>query len=270
MTVILPPQGNVLPHAGQILLIACRSRMHLSAAEPDVQAAHHNKAVPWSSSFVGEVRRGLKACRVLAFFVIFWLCYNQTTNNIISQAGQMVQKGISNDTIQAFNPLACIIMGPLIQSVAFPFLQRRKIPLGPILRMSLAFFFIACGIAYAAGLQHLIYSRGPCFQLPLECPDARRGSVNQPNHISVWLQTPLHFLLAVGEILGLVALNEFTYSESPTDMKAVLQAFQILSAAAGSALGIALGPVSRNPNHDATGGRPLALAPDWVDPSRAS
>jgi dipeptide/tripeptide permease len=52
---------------------------------------------------VGEIRRKLKACRVLGFFVIFWLCYNQTTNNNISQAGQEFQKGISNDTIQAFN-----------------------------------------------------------------------------------------------------------------------------------------------------------------------
>jgi POT family proton-dependent oligopeptide transporter len=231
----------------QILLIACKSRFRLSTAEPEEQASYHNKVVPWTSSFVGEIRRGLQACRVLMCFVIFWLCYNQTTNNIVSQAGQMVQRGISNDTIQAFNPIACIIMGPIIQSVVFPFLRRRRIPLGPILRITLGFFFIASGIAYAAGIQQLIYANGPCFRYPLECPAAAEESRKLPNNVSVWLQTPLHVLLAIGEILSLVALNEFTYSEAPKDTKSVLQAFQVFSAAAGSALGMTLGPVSKNP-----------------------
>lgn len=69
----------------------------------------------------------------------------------------------------------------------------------------------------------------------------------EPDDFNVWLQTPLHFLLAIGEILGLVALNEYTYSEAPTNMKAVVQALQEIAAAMGAALGIALGPVSRDP-----------------------
>lgn len=245
----LPCGGNILPQTGQIILIACRSHFKLSAAEPAHQKIHHNREVPWTSLFVDEVRRGLKGCRVISCFVIFWLCYNQTTNNIISQAGQMLPQGISNDTMQAFNPIACIIIGPLIQNVIFRFLRQRKITFGPIMRMTVAFFFIAAGIAYAVGLQHLIYSRGPCFQYPLECPSAIQGDVveKQPNYVSIWLQTPLHFLLAIGEILGLVSLNEYTYSEAPTDLKAMVQALQGISAALAAALGMALGPLSKNP-----------------------
>ncbi|KAI1073902.1 MFS general substrate transporter [Whalleya microplaca] len=244
----LSPQGNALPQAGQIFLITCRSRFRLSAANPEYQILHHNRHVPWTASFVEEIRRGLKGCRVIICFVVFWLCYNQTTNNIISQAGQMEQQGVSNDTIKALNAIACIIMGPLIQSVIFPFLRRRRISFGPILRMTVAFFFIAAGIAYAAGLQHLIYSRGPCYEYPLECPISVDDMGDpRPNEVSVWFQTPLHFLLAVGEILGLVSLNEYTYSEAPTDIKAMVQALQQVAAAIGAAIGIALGPVSKNP-----------------------
>ncbi|KAH9883703.1 oligopeptide transporter [Xylariomycetidae sp. FL2044] len=251
----LPPQANALPQAGRIMLYACRSRFSLSAADPEYQKTHHGRAVPWTSAFVQEIRRGLKACRVIICFIIFWLCYNQTTNNIISQAGQTEQYGLSNDTIQALNPIACIIIGPLLQNLLFPFLRRHKISFGPILRMTVSFLFISAGIAYAAGFQRLIYSRGPCYRFPLECPESFANSGNQaadradarPNEVNVWIQTPLHFLLATGEILGLVSLNEYTYSEAPASTKAVVQAFQQTVVAMAAILGLALGTVSKNP-----------------------
>lgn len=197
---------------------------------------------------MGEIRRGLKACRVITSFVVFWLCYNQTSNNFVSQAGQMQHQGISNDTLQALNPIACIIMGPVIQAV-LPRLRRRGLRCGPIVRMTVAFIFVAAGLAYAAGLQQLIYSRPPCFRYPLECPDGvgGGGSGVRANEVSVWLQTPMQFLLAIGEILGLVSLSEYMYTEAPSDIKAMVQALQDVAAAVAAALGMALGPVSRNP-----------------------
>lgn len=231
------------------MLIACRSRFKMSAAYPDHQSLHNQRTVPWTKGFVDEIRRALKACRVILCFVIFWLCYNQTSNNIISQAGQMQQHGVPNDFFQALNPIACIIFGPVIQSLVFPLLQRLKRMPGPIMRMTVAFVFIAVGIAYASGLQRLIYSQGPCFEYPLECAAAAGASQTgaAPNTVNVWVQTPLYFILAIGEILGLVALSEYTYSEAPTSLKSMVQALLDFSAAIGAALGLALGPVSRNP-----------------------
>jgi POT family proton-dependent oligopeptide transporter len=158
--------------------------------------------------------------------------------------------GINNDTIQALNSIACIIIAPLIQDLLFPFLRKHKLPFGPILRMTVGFLFTAAAIAYAAGIQHYIYSKGPCYNYPLECDAAileadsgKRG----PNDVSIWLQTPLLVLLAFGEILCLVSLNEYTYSEAPTNLKSMVQALQAVSSAAGAALGIALGIASKNP-----------------------
>ena len=179
---------------------------------------------------------------------MFYLCYHQVLNNIISQAGQMQLGVISNDTIQALNPIACIILGPVIQNLLFPFLHRRRIAFGPIARIAVAFVFTGAAVAYASGVQRLIYSRGPCYQYPLECPAAHLvDDRRQPNDISVWVQTPFHFLLGVGEILGLVSLSEYSYAEAHTNMKALVQAFQQVTAALAAVLGVALGPVSRNP-----------------------
>lgn len=160
----------------------------------------------------------------------------------------MESQGFSNDTIKSLNPVACILMGPLVQHVLST-LRRRKIASGPIVRMTVGFLFIAAGIGYAAGIQRLIYSRGPCYRYPLECAAANQGTSNaiKANKVSVWLQTPLQFLLAIGEILCLVSLSEYTYTEAPTNLKALVQAFQEVAAAFGAAIGIGLGPVSKNP-----------------------
>ena len=104
-------------------------------------------------------------------------------------------------------------------------------------------------MAYAAGIQRLIYSRAPCYDHPLACPAAQLspGEDSRPNNISVWVQIPVHFLLGVGEILGLVSLSEYAYAEAPQNIKVVAQAFKQLTAAIGSALGMAMGPVAKDP-----------------------
>ncbi|KAI1174990.1 major facilitator superfamily domain-containing protein [Nemania sp. FL0916] len=243
------PVGKPFSETGEVIKIAIRARFKLSVADPEYQQLNHNRTVTWSSSFVREIGRGLRACRVIAFFAIFWLCYNQSFNNIISQAGQMEQYGFSNDTFQSLNAISCIVIGPLIQDLIYPFLRRRQISLGPIVRITAAFIFAASGMAYAAGVQHQIYSRGPCYEYPLECPAAKGNLTGEirPNEVNVWLQVPVHVLFAFAEVIGLVALNEYIYSEAPTSMKAAVQALQLVTVAIGSALGIALGAVSKNP-----------------------
>ncbi|KAL1596498.1 peptide transporter ptr2 [Paraconiothyrium brasiliense] len=245
----LPPQGNVLTEAFQVLLIACRSNFNLSAADPMNTA--HNRKITWTSSFIHEIRRGLTACRIMICFTIFWLCYNQAGNNFVSQASQMRSGGISNDTLQVFNPIAVVIIVPMIQYLQ-NVLRRHKIAFGPVLRMTIAFMFTGVALAYAAGLQQLVYSRGPCFSHPLACSAALESGSStsgekQPNDISVWLQIPLYAILAIGETFGLVALYEYSFSEAPVNMKSLVQAIGQLTVALAAALGIALGPVSKDP-----------------------
>src|SRR5689334_4856594 len=90
----------------------------------------------------------------------------------------------------------------------------------------------------SAGLQKMIYSTGPCYEIPRACPASDNGSI--PNNITVWLQIPVYFLLALGEILGFTTLSEYSYSEAPKDMRIVVQALRQVSAGIGNALALAL------------------------------
>ncbi len=153
--------------------------------------------------------------------------------------------GVPNDSIQALNAIACVILGPIIQQVLYPFLNRRKIHFRPIARIAVGFIVIGAGMAYAAGVQQLIYNSGPCYDAPLKCAASDGGRV--PNRVNVWVQTPTYFILAVAEIFGFVSASEYAYSKAPENMKAVVQALTQLTAGVGSAIGIAIAPVAKDP-----------------------
>ncbi|EFR02827.1 peptide transporter PTR2-A [Nannizzia gypsea CBS 118893] len=241
----LSPQGNALPQAAKVIACAIRGRFRLDVAKPSFQASTYGREVEWNDQFVTEMKKGLIACKVMACFVPFYLCTSQLTNNLISQAGQTRLGGIPNDTIQALNSIACVLLGPILQKILYPTLQRHGIAFRPIARMTSAFVIISAAMAFTAGLQKLIYMRGPCYGQPLSCPDSNNGSI--PNDISVWAQTPIYFLLAGGEILGFATLSEYSYSKSPQDMRSLVQALRQVTAGIGSALGIATSPLAVNP-----------------------
>lgn len=172
----------------------------------------------------------------------YHLCNNQSVNNLITQAGQMRLDGVPNDTIKALNPVVCVLLGPVIQKFLYPSLRRIGISFRPIARMTWAFIMMSGSMAVAAVIQKLIYTRGPCYDHPLTC-----DGINRPNDISVWSQTPIYFLLATAEILGFTTLSEYSYSEAPKNMRTLVQALAQLSSGVGSALGIAVSPLSDDP-----------------------
>jgi POT family proton-dependent oligopeptide transporter len=156
-------------------------------------------------------------------------------NNLVSQAGQMDLRGIPNDMIQAFSGVACIIFGLIIQ-VLYSFLAKRRVTFGPIAWITVAFIFCGGSMAYAAGVQKLIYSTGPCYDQPFSCT-ALKGRM-RPNDLNVWIQIPVYFILAIAEIFGFVTASEYVYSKASRDMKTIVQALTQLTACLGSILGM--------------------------------
>lgn len=95
-------------------------------------------------------------------------------------------------------------------------------------------------MAFAAGVQKLIYTRGPCYEYPLAC-----GYTAGDNGSTA--QTPVYFLLAFAEIPGFTTLSEYSYSEAPKNMRTLVQALRELASGVGSALGMAVLPLSDDP-----------------------
>ncbi|KAF2651589.1 PTR2-domain-containing protein [Lophiostoma macrostomum CBS 122681] len=251
----VPPGGNILPTASRIIICASRNGFNMKRADPSYQLEHRGKSVPWSGQSVDELRRGLMACRVLLPFVMFYVCFDQMQNNLVSQAKQMQSGGIPNDMIPALNGIACIILGPIIQYLLYPFLYQRRIHFRPVARITTGFAFMALGMLYTAVLQHFIYSAGPCYSKPLACPhlwdtvkETPDGfSGQQGNYVNIWWQTPVYFFIGAGEIFALVTSLEYAQEHAPDGMKAIVQAISLVLAGFGSVFAMALTPIAHDP-----------------------
>ncbi|KAG2418128.1 hypothetical protein HFD88_001229 [Aspergillus terreus] len=240
------PSGSILPQAGRAMVYGIREGFQMDGAKPETQQEKHQRQVPWTDTFIDELKSGLLACRVFLLFPLHWLCLNQTFNNLISQAGQMVNSGVPNDTIKSLNPISSVLLTPVISRGLYPFLTRRRIRFGPMTRITVGFLFLTLAMVYTAVLQKLIYSASPCYDHPRTCPASDHGHI--PNQISMFLQTPIYVLGAIAEIFCFTTGTEYAYNQAPKSMKSVVQSVWMATAGVGACLAMAFTPITKDPH----------------------
>lgn len=231
-----PPTGSVIPQAVKICGIVIKNKFNFELAKPSYRQNAGLDPVPWSDLFVDEVRRALIACKVFAFYPIYWVVYGQMINNFVSQAAQMNTHKIPNDIMQNVDAISIIIFIPILDYFVYPFLRRVGIPFRPITRIFFGFMFAAASMAYASVLQHYIYKTSNYSVTQTVTPT-----------IHVAIQTPAYFFIALSEIFASITGLEVAYSKAPTEMKSFVMSIFLLTNAFGSALGIALSPTAVDP-----------------------
>ncbi|KAJ1304227.1 hypothetical protein OPQ81_005391 [Rhizoctonia solani] len=198
-----------------------------------------NFVFTWDDTFVDEMRRTMHAVKIFVFYPLFWIPYNQMTNNIVSQAGVMSTHGVPNDLLQNINAIAIIIIIPLMDRIIYPGLRRVGWVVRPIQRITLGFMFGAMAMVYASVLQNAIYRTNPCGRFVTDC--------DTPSSLNVWIQTPAYVLISCSEIFASITGLEYAYNKAPLRMKSIVMAAYLLTQAIGNALSWALVPVSTDP-----------------------
>ncbi|KAJ0416919.1 POT family-domain-containing protein [Aspergillus carlsbadensis] len=245
--VVRPPQGSVITDAFKALWIMVVNR-NMDAPKPTWQAENNGNRpnLPWNDHFIDELKRALVACRVFAFYPIYWVVYGQFSSNFVTQAGQMQGHGIPNDLMQNFDPISIIVFIPILEAVIYPILRRMKIRFRPISRISLGFIVASLAMMYAAIVQHLIYSAGPCYDSPL-CDASMVDGTAQGNRVHIAIQTPAYVFIGLSEIFASVSGLEYAYTKAPPSMKSFVQSMYLLTNAFGSAIAEALTPAAYDP-----------------------
>ncbi|KAJ5893140.1 hypothetical protein N7504_009831 [Penicillium tannophilum] len=245
--VVRPPQGSIITDAFKALGMMIMNR-NMDAPKPSWQIANGNAEVslPWDDHFIDELKRALIACRVFAFYPIYWVVYGQFSGNFVTQAGQMKGHGIPNDLMQNFDPISIIVFIPLLETLVYPAMRRMKIPFRPITRIALGFVVASLAMMYAAIVQHMIYSAGPCYGHPLCAASEVDGSA-QGNNVHIAIQTPAYVFIGISEIFASVSGLEYAYTKAPPSMKSFVQSMYLLTNAFGSALAEALTPAAFDP-----------------------
>ncbi|CAO3621308.1 unnamed protein product [Mucor fragilis] len=228
-----PPRGSIFLEAGRLIKYRLFTvKGSLDDCKPSNLAVSHPELVEkatWDDVFVDEFKRALRACTVFCWYPIYWLCYSQISNNLISQAGTMWTGNVPNDIMQNIDPITLVITLPIMDRIVYPTLRRYGINLGPIFRISLGFFFAAVGMAYTAGIQSMIYANTS------EYP------------ISAGYQIPSYVFVAFSEVFASVVGNEYAYKKAPQSMKSIVMALFLLTNCFASILGFALVSVAVDP-----------------------
>ncbi|KAG2205449.1 hypothetical protein INT46_007660 [Mucor plumbeus] len=227
------PRGSIFVEAGRLIKYRLFTvKGSLEACKPSNLAQTHPELAEkatWDDVFVDEFKRALRACTVFCWYPIYWLCYSQISNNLISQAGTMWTGNVPNDIMQNIDPIVLIITIPIMDRLVYPTLRRYGIILGPIFRISLGFFFASVGMAYTAGIQAKIYANTS------EYP------------ISAGYQIPSYVFVAFSEIFASVTGNEYAYKKAPQSMKSIVFALFLLTNCFASILAFALVSVAVDP-----------------------
>ena len=196
---------------------------------------------------VDEVRRGFNACAVFLWYPLFWLCYNQINNNLISQAATMKVAGVPNDVLTNLNPFALIVMIPILENFVYPLLRKWKMNPTPLKRIATGYFVAAASMIWACIVQYYIYQKNPCGKYANgtipgtdeKCP---------VSDINMWAQTGSYVLIAFSEIMASITSMEYAHSKAPANMRSMVQAVALFMNAISSAIGFALSPLADDPN----------------------
>ncbi|KAJ2722159.1 peptide transporter ptr2 [Coemansia sp. Benny D115] len=207
-------------------------------AKPSLSADY---TVPWDDKFVDELRIAIRSCKIFLCYPIFWLCYGQMSNNMVSQSGQMNTGSVPNDIMQNIDPLCIIILIPIFDWLIYPGFRRCGLELRPVTRITIGFFFAALSMAYAAIIQHVIYTTGPYYT-------AAGDDGNGFNDISAGIQVPGYILVAISEVFASVTGLEYAYKQAPESMKSIVMSIFLFTNAGGSILAFCFNSISSNPH----------------------
>ena len=114
-----------------------------------------------------------------------------------------------NDEMQNFDPISILVFIPILDRIVYPLMRRAGWELRPMLRITIGFWLAGFCLMYAAIVQHLIYSAGPCYKHPATtmltpdpklCPNGFDGDTPLPNHVHIVIQTPAYVFIGLSEI----------------------------------------------------------------------
>ncbi|KAJ5787871.1 hypothetical protein N7457_002861 [Penicillium paradoxum] len=240
-----PSGGSELTRALQIIAIALKlnkcqiwRKGFWEVAKPD-NLRSIGITADWTNDAVNDVARALGACDIFLFFPIWYLNLGGIGSVGTNQGAAMVTNGAPNDLLNNFNALTIIVFIPFLTWVLYPTLDRYRIRIGPITRIT--FGFVLAMLSSLAGtlVQWKVYTLSPCGYHASTCAKVAP--------ISIWWQLPNTVLGALSECFSNVTAYQLAYARSPASMKGVVVAIFLFMNALSSALGEILIPVTKDP-----------------------
>ena len=252
--ILAPPSGNVIGPAFKLLFKALGRGFSINplktwrswndgqmwqAVKPSTLGASAPKWYNFDDAWVDEVRRGFAACSVFFWVPIFWLAYRQMDSNLTNMCATMKLGGVPNDILSNLDPIAIIIIVPIMDTLVYPFLRRKNIRFTPIKKIAAGFFIGSFSMVWASVLQYYVYKSSGFYET---------GDPDYKSPISVWAVTGVYVLIAISEIFASVTTLEYAFTKAPKNMRSLVQSVQLFTTAFSAALAQAFTPLTADPH----------------------
>lgn len=192
--------------------------------------------------WVDQVARGFNACKVFTWLPLYWLAYNQMTNNLTSMSATMQLNGVPNDLINNLNPVSLVIFIPIFDFFVYPTIRKMGWNFTPIKRITWGFFIASAAMLSATVIQYYIYKLAPCDDSVIADPEL---GCTAP--INVWVQAVPYCLIGFSEIFASITGLEYAFSKAPENMRGLVMGVNLVQNAFSAALGQALVPLATDP-----------------------
>lgn len=199
---------------------------------------------PGGMKFFREIasRDGLVAMAKLIplylFIAAFWALYDQTGSSWVFQAAQMDREFLGvvwlESQIQALNPILILAFIPLFTLLIYPAIDR-VFTLTPLRKIGIGLFLMVASFALVAVIQTWI--------------DAGKTP-------SIAWQLLAFAIITASEVMVSIVALEFSYTQSPKNMKSVVMALFLLAVFAGNQLTKEVNHVIQIPSVELSDGKP--------------
>ncbi|KAH7406611.1 MFS peptide transporter-like protein Ptr2 [Phaeosphaeria sp. MPI-PUGE-AT-0046c] len=251
-----PPTGSVMGRAAKLIRFAFKKSDKKNCfkdenfwerIKPSNLRASGDVVPAWMTfddAWVDEVKRGVVACKVFLWYPLYWLAYNQMTNNLVSQANTMNLGSTPNDIVAKLNPIFIIIVIPIMDFGVYPALRKMGVNFTPIKKITAGFALSSLAMVSACVIQSYIYKMSACGTHINKLSKTRKDCHAD---ISVWVQVFPYGLIGMSEVLASITKLEYAYTKAPNNMKSTIQAIALSTSAVSAALGQAFVSLSEDP-----------------------
>ncbi|KAH6621968.1 peptide transporter PTR2-A [Boeremia exigua] len=245
--ILRPPGGSVMGPAFKLFAKALGTRnlknwndgKMWESIRPSALGDNKPSWYTFDDAWVDEVARGFRACGVFFWVPIFWLAYRQMDSNLTQMCGSMALHGVPNDLLANLDPIAIIILVPILDTFVYPFLRARGIRFTPLKKICAGFIVASFSMVWASVLQYYVYKTSGYYD------DPTNEDYSSP--INVWAVTGVYILIAMSEIFASVTTLEYAFTKAPKNMRSLVMAVQLSTTSISAALAQAFTPLTVDP-----------------------
>uniref|UniRef100_A0A8C5HU69 Solute carrier family 15 member 1-like n=1 Tax=Gouania willdenowi TaxID=441366 RepID=A0A8C5HU69_GOUWI len=230
------PQGNIMLDVSKCIGFAIKNRYrHRSKQFPKRKHWMDWAEEKYDKLLIAQIKMVLKVLFLYIPLPVFWTLFDQKGSRWTLQAttmdGNFGLLVIQPDQMQTVNPILILTLVPIMDSVVYPLIKKcdlSRVVMTPRLKnpcVSLSKTFVS----------HLTSFFCCCCVCCSQCQESITVIEEiKPNSVHMALQIPQYFFITAGEVMFSVTGLEFSYSQAPSNMKAVLQAGWLLTVAIGN------------------------------------